>query len=117
MGDVNFEHKPVFSEYAEEVKLTEQQKQAPNLKGTGRVRDLRDAAALSDKLTELLNTYSNTETRAGQLSLLDQLLLEWAKSDPQFDENTKYSLGTDWKKAGSGSSGTGFIPSQEKQTG
>ena len=113
MGDVNFEHKPVFSEYAEEVKLTEQQKQAPNLKGTGRVRDLRDAAALSDKLAELLNTYSNTETRAGQLSLLDKLLLEWAKSDPQFDENAKYSLGTDWIRVSSNSGGSGFTPSQE----
>ena len=113
MGDVNFEHKPIFSEYAEEVKLTEQQKQAPNLKGTGRVRDLRDAAALSDKLAELLNTYSNTETRAGQLSLLDKLLLEWAKSDPQFDENAKYSLGTDWIRVSSNSGGSGFTPSQE----
>ena len=113
MGDVNFEHKPVFSEYTEEVKLTEQQKQAPNLKGTGRVRDLRDAAALSDKLAELLNTYSNTETRAGQLSLLDKLLLEWAKSDPQFDENAKYSLGTDWIRVSSNSGGSGFTPSQE----
>ena len=113
MGDVNFEHKPVFSEYTEEVKLTEQQKQAPNLKGTGRVRDLRDAAALSDKLAELLNTYSNTETRAGQLSLLDNLLLEWAKSDPQFDENAKYSLGTDWIRVSSNSGGSGFTPSQE----
>ncbi|MBI0097314.1 MULTISPECIES: calcium-binding protein [unclassified Snodgrassella] len=113
MGDVNFEHKPVFSEYTEEVKLTEQQKQAPNLKGTGRVRDLRDAAALSDKLAELLNTYSNTETRAGQLSLLDNLLLEWAKSDPQFDENAKYSLGTDWIRGSSNTGGSGFTPSQE----
>ena len=113
MGDVNFEHKPVFSEYTEEVKLTEQQKQAPNLKGTGRVRDLRDAAALSDKLAELLNTYSNTETRTGQLSLLDKLLLEWAKSDPQFDENAKYSLGTDWIRVSSNSGGSGFTPSQE----
>ncbi|PCL20389.1 hypothetical protein CPT77_07575, partial [Snodgrassella alvi] len=113
MGDVNFEHKPVFSEYTEEVKLTEQQKQVPNLKGTGRVRDLRDAVALSDKLAELLNTYSNTETRAGQLSLLDNLLLEWAKSDPQFDENAKYSLGTDWIRVSSNSGGSGFTPSQE----
>ncbi|NUE65873.1 calcium-binding protein [Snodgrassella sp. ESL0253] len=116
MGDVNFEHKPVFSEYAEEVKLTEEQKQAPNLKGTGRVRDLRDAAALSKNLAAVLQSYAQAETRAEQLALLDKLLEEWAKSDPQFDEKANYALGTSWVNSGSASSGGSAIrPSEESK--
>jgi Ca2+-binding RTX toxin-like protein len=116
MGDVNFEHKPVFSEYAEEVKLTEEQKQAPNLKGTGRVRDLRDAAALSQNLAAVLQSYAQAETRSEQLALLDKLLQEWAKSDPQFDENADYALGMNWVNTGSASSGGSAIrPSEESK--
>ncbi|MCO6521447.1 MAG: hypothetical protein J6582_10460 [Snodgrassella sp.] len=116
MGDVNFEHKPVFSEYAEEVKLTEEQKQAPNLKGTGRVRDLRDAAALSQNLAAVLQSYAQAQTRSEQLTLLDKLLLEWAKSDPQFDENADYALGMNWVNTGSASSGGSAIrPSEESK--
>ncbi|WP_287957428.1 calcium-binding protein [Snodgrassella sp.] len=116
MGDVNFEHKPVFSEYAEEVKLTEEQKQAPNLKGTGRVRDLRDAAALSQNLAAVLQSYAQAQTRSEQLALLDKLLLEWAKSDPQFDENADYALGMNWVNTGSASSGGSAIrPSEESK--
>ncbi|WP_239362970.1 calcium-binding protein [Snodgrassella communis] len=116
MGDVNFEHKPVFSEYAEEVKLTEEQKQAPNLKGTGRVRDLRDAAALSQNLAAVLQSYAQAQTRSEQLALLDKLLLEWAKSDPQFDENAEYALGMNWVNTGSASSGGSAIrPSEESK--
>jgi Ca2+-binding RTX toxin-like protein len=116
MGDVNFEHKPVFSEYAEEVKLTEEQKQAPNLKGTGRVRDLRDAAALSKNLAAVLQSYAQAETRAEQLALLDKLLMEWAKTDPQFDGNADYTLGIEWVNTGSASSGGSAIrPSEESK--
>lgn len=116
MVDVNFEHKPVFSEYAEEVKLTEEQKQAPNLKGTGRVRDLRDAAALSQNLAAVLQSYTQAETRSEQLALLDKLLQEWAKSDPQFDENADYALGMNWVNTGSASSGGSAIrPSEESK--
>ncbi|WP_239324785.1 calcium-binding protein [Snodgrassella gandavensis] len=116
MGDVNFEHKPVFSEYAEEVKLTEEQKLAPNLKGTGRVRDLRDAAALSQDLAAVLQSYAQAETRSEQLALLDKLLLEWAKSDPQFDEKADYALGTSWVNSGSASAGGSAIrPSEESK--
>lgn len=116
MGDVNFEHKPVFSEYAEEVKLTEEQKQAPHLKGTGRVRDLRDAAALSQNLAAVLQSYAQAETRSEQLALLDKLLQEWAKSDPQFDENADYALGMNWVNTGSASSGGSAIrPSEESK--
>jgi Ca2+-binding RTX toxin-like protein len=116
MGGVNFEHKPVFSEYAEEVKLTEEQKQAPNLKGTGRVRDLRDAAALSKNLAAVLQSYAQAETRAEQLALLDKLLMEWAKTDPQFDGNADYTLGIEWVNTGSASSGGSAIrPSEESK--
>ena len=53
------------------------------------MRELREAAALSPALGALLTQYQQADTRKQQMDLLPQLLLEWAKTDPQWsnDEN------------------------------
>ena len=45
MGDLNLAADHFHSRYADSLPLTDEQQQAPNLRGSGRVRDLREAAA------------------------------------------------------------------------
>ncbi|ROV51900.1 hypothetical protein, partial [Neisseria chenwenguii] len=49
----------LHSRYADSVTLTEEQMQAANLQGIGRLRDLREAAVLSPELASALTAYSN----------------------------------------------------------
>ncbi|WP_370470190.1 hypothetical protein [Snodgrassella alvi] len=111
MGDVNFEYDPRYSEYIDHIELTEEQKQLANLKGVGRVRDLQEAAALSSKLTSILKNYSAATSKQEQLALLDSLILEWAKTDPKFDDNKKYWVTGVW--SATDSEGTAITPSEE----
>ncbi|WP_425423489.1 calcium-binding protein, partial [Stenoxybacter acetivorans] len=92
MGDVNFSFNALYSRYAERIELTEQQQQTANLQGMGRVRDLREAAALSTSLAHVLAAYSAAETKAEQIALLDNLINAWAKTDPQFNANRTYLM-------------------------
>ncbi|OOX80683.1 calcium-binding protein [Snodgrassella alvi] len=112
MGDVNFEYDPRYSEYIDHIELTDEQMQLANLKGVGRVRDLREAAALSSNLTKILKAYSAAETKEEQLALLDKLILEWAKTDPKFTENAQYWISSVW--SATESEGTAITPSQER---
>ena len=50
----------------------------PDMQGSGKVRDLREAATQSTTLQSLLTQYSATTTRASQIALIDQLLDAWA---------------------------------------
>ena len=50
----------------------------PDMQGSGKVRDLREAATQSTTLQTLLTQYSAATTRAEQTTLLDQLLDAWA---------------------------------------
>ena len=111
MGDVNFSFDSVYSKFSDKIKLTAKQRLVANLKGIGRVRDLREAAALSNNLSIILNLYSQATTKAEQIALLDQLVLEWAKTDKQF-KNTEISTSMNFVLAGGSNQGIGLTPSQ-----
>ncbi|MFV5546811.1 calcium-binding protein [Acinetobacter baumannii] len=97
MGDVNFSFNSIYSSFNNAIELTAEQQQAANLQGVGRVRDLREAAALSPELAETLKNYSNAETKAEQYDLLDQLILNWAKTDPDYKEANELQM-VSWVK-------------------
>ena len=69
MGDLNLAADHFHSRYADSLPLTDEQQQAPNLRGSGRVRDLREAAARSPELAEALQQYKNAATKEEQLTL------------------------------------------------
>lgn len=69
MGDINLKREPFFSEYVAPIPLTEQQKQWMNLKGTGYLRDLRQAAATSAELAQTLQAYQNAPSKEEQIAL------------------------------------------------
>ncbi|HTQ77309.1 MAG TPA: hypothetical protein VMI15_04740 [Burkholderiales bacterium] len=52
----------------------------PNVAGSGRVRDLQEAAAESSDLAQALADAANAPTREEQLSEVDGLLTRWAQS-------------------------------------
>lgn len=48
------------------------------MRGSGQVRDLREAMSLSPDLAQWVQTYSVQSSRAGQVDLLDGLIQRWA---------------------------------------
>ena len=84
MGDLNLAADPFHSRFSDSVPLTDEQQQAPNLRGSGRVRDLREAAAQSPDVAAALQAYANAQTKEEQLALRDQLLRAWAGTDKRF---------------------------------
>ncbi|STR03242.1 Uncharacterised protein [Kingella potus] len=93
MGDILLQADTLYSRYANPVKLTDKQAQAANLHGIGRLRDLREAAALSGALGKVLSAYSAAQTKQEQMKQLDGLIRKWAKTDPGYCQNSqRFSL-------------------------
>ncbi|NGZ06664.1 MAG: hypothetical protein G8237_09940, partial [Magnetococcales bacterium] len=66
------------STFTDRIPLTEQARRLPNVRGTGRVRDLSEAISLSSDLAEWVELYAQQTTRDGQLAMLDRLMELWA---------------------------------------
>ena len=77
-GNLDFRENNFHREFVEKLPIPEDMKDLPDLKGSGAVRDLREAATQSPALRSLLEEYSSAKTKAQQDSLLDSLLAEWA---------------------------------------
>ena len=88
MGDLLLVNDPLFSRFNDHVELTAEQLQNPNLSGIGRLRDLREAAALSPALDAVLRQYAAAETKEQQTALLAQLAAEWGKTDARYGSYT-----------------------------
>ncbi|WP_143269143.1 calcium-binding protein, partial [Alysiella filiformis] len=84
MADLLFHNDHLYSRFAERIELTAEQSRAANLSGIGRVRDLREAAALFGDLSATLQSYSQADTKQVQMALLDKLVQKWAETDPQW---------------------------------
>ena len=77
MADVNLIMDRFNREFADTLDTTAVAN-LPDMQGSGVLRDLREAATQSATLVNVLNTYTATTTRAGQLAQLDSLLDAWA---------------------------------------
>ncbi|WP_167740572.1 calcium-binding protein [Eikenella corrodens] len=88
MGDLLLANDPLFSRFNDHVELTAEQLQNPNLSGIGRLRDLREAAALSPALDAVLRQYAAAKTKEQQTALLAQLAAEWGKTDARYGSYT-----------------------------
>ena len=108
MGDLLLSNNPFYSRYSQAVKLTNEQRTTANLQGIGRLRDLREAAALSPALAKVLLAYTKAETKAQQKALLDNLVDNWAKTDPNYSVGSKFST----SMIRTANEGVGLTPSQ-----
>ena len=67
IGDVNFSYDTVESQYLSRIDLSDELLLLPNLEGVGFLRDLNQAAAISEELQNRLITYTNLQTKQEQL--------------------------------------------------
>ena len=109
MGDLLLAHDGLHSRFTDKVELTAEQARAANLSGIGRLRDLREAAALSGDLANVLKAYSAAETKEAQLALLDALVHEWAETDREWGKKP-LTLSSSWVRTAN--EGVALTPSQ-----
>ena len=83
--DVDLATDPFFREFTDTVSLTEEISVLPDMKGSGAVRDLREAAQLNANLAAELDSYSNLSSMAEQQAAIHDLLQKWADS-ADFDD-------------------------------
>ena len=83
LADVNFATDTFHRVFDDSIPLTEETQVLPDMKGSGTVRDLREAATLSPELSNLLNEYASVSTRSGQLEMLDNLIIAWGETSDQ----------------------------------
>ncbi|MBC3873681.1 calcium-binding protein [Undibacterium flavidum] len=69
-----------FSEFVDALPLDEDILALPNLSGSGRVRDLSEAIALSGQLGLLVYDYSVKTNRVDQIAMLDDFVSLWAST-------------------------------------
>ena len=110
MGDLLLAADNLHSRFKDKIELTAEQARAANLSGIGRLRDLREAAALSGGLANALKAYSAAETKGAQLALLDDLVREWAKTDTEWGKKPPMLLSTGWTQTQN--EGIALTPSQ-----
>ena len=111
MGDLLLANDPLFSRFNDHVELTAEQLQNPNLSGIGRLRDFREAAALSPALDAVLRQYAAAETKEQQTALLAQLAAEWGKTDARYGSYTP-TLTAATEQSGTAGQGVPLAPSQ-----
>jgi Ca2+-binding RTX toxin-like protein len=78
MADLNLVQDTFHREFTDSIPLVPGVSELPNMRGSGQVRDLWEAASLSPDLQATLTSLSGAPTRAGQLALVDSLINEWA---------------------------------------
>lgn len=78
MADINFASSPFFRQFSDSIAVNAAVAKLPDVAGSGKVRDLQQAAMQSATLSATLTNYSAATTRSEQRALLDQLLTDWA---------------------------------------
>ncbi|WP_190274105.1 beta strand repeat-containing protein [Gallionella capsiferriformans] len=90
MADVNFTQDTFHSSYTTQITVPVALQSLPDVGGTGRLRNLQQAAALSPALAEALGQYSAATTLTARKALLTQVLVEWSKTDPLYSSSPVY---------------------------
>jgi len=78
MGDINLVEDTFHREFPGQIPLAEGVVELPEMGGSGKVRDLREAASQSERLKALLSEFSEAATRQEQRAQFAELLDAWA---------------------------------------
>ncbi len=82
MADINLALDTFHRTFADSIPLTSAAQALPDMQGSGKVRDLREAASLQTAagatLSAALGNYDSAATREGQLAQIDALIGAWA---------------------------------------
>jgi hypothetical protein len=97
LADVNLAGNAFYSEFTDNVPLTDQAQALPEMQGAGMVRSLRQAASLQTPqggvLAAQLSAFSAETTRSGQTARLDALLKAWADTSSMAINKNGIALG------------------------
>ncbi|QCX50391.1 hypothetical protein [Ralstonia pseudosolanacearum] len=79
MADIDFSEDTFYRDYGNSIPIRQDVRGLPDMLGSGRIRDLREAASLDTPagaaLREALTAYATAESRQAQLAVLDTLLI------------------------------------------
>ncbi len=81
-GALDLVREPFFREYVDPPERAPQGGDVPNIRGSGHVRDLEEAAAESADVRHAVEVAMAAPTRAEQRAAAEDLLLAWAESSP-----------------------------------
>ncbi|MBV5267014.1 MAG: hypothetical protein JZU67_00520, partial [Burkholderiaceae bacterium] len=84
MADVDFTQDTYHRVFVDEIDIPLALQNLPDMPGSGKVRDLLEAAALSPSLATRLRNYAAATTRNAQTAQLDGLIVAWAASAENF---------------------------------
>jgi hypothetical protein len=82
-GDIDLAENSFYRQFTDPVPLTTDAQALPEMRGSGALRDMREAASLSPDFAQCLTDYSQATTRDQQLAQLDGLISSWAQSSGQ----------------------------------
>jgi len=79
-GNLDLASNPFYREYTDKLPISEAIAALPEMRGSGAVRDLREAASQSAELAKLLTQYSELSSREEQRAMLRPIISAWANS-------------------------------------
>ncbi|MBF7686568.1 hypothetical protein I2F17_12140, partial [Acinetobacter sp. B10A] len=79
-ANLDLEENLFYREFTDQIKVSDAVSKLPDMRGSGAVRDLQQAAMLNSQLEKVLAKYAQANTRDEQLTMLDQLLSQWGNS-------------------------------------
>lgn len=112
MGDVNLVEDKLFTEYKNKIAVSEEIAELPNLNSYGRLRSLQEAAMQSTALADVLKQYAAATTKDQQMALIDDLVLEWAKTDSQWNSYSTNFYSQAWVEDSNSTNIIYLTPSQ-----
>ncbi|MCF7544292.1 calcium-binding protein [Pseudomonas petrae] len=80
VGTIDFAQNTFYRDFPDKIKLDDEVQSLPEMKGSGTVRDLREASMLSDELKQVLAEYSHAIDYKTQFSMVGGLLDAWANT-------------------------------------
>lgn len=78
VANIDLASAPFHRQFKQAITLTEQALLLPDVKGSGRIRDLSEAISIDRELGNFVAQYSAQNTRSAQVAMLDTLLEKWA---------------------------------------
>lgn len=91
--DAWFAENPFYRQFATSIEVSEEVRALPGMQGSGAVRDLREAAMLSQELRTLLAQFQASTSRDEQRALIDPILKAWA-------DTSDFVTVTEWQAMG-----------------
>ena len=92
-SNLNLADNPFYRKFADKITVREEVRALPDMRGSGVLRDLREAMSLGTeparKLTSIVSSFASATTFQAQRALLDKLVAAWAATGPDLHKNLK----------------------------